>query len=241
MRRGVSPFDITQALKTNFIWELPVGRGQPFLGDVSGWVNHLVGGWAINGNIRIQSGTPVSLGNVTLVGMTAKELQDAVGIYRDEHDATGVQGARSNVDVYFLPLDIRQNTYRANNISLVAGVPTYTQGAPTGRYIAPAGFGNCAQSYTGECGFNNLVLKGPAFFRSDISIVKKFRFTERVNMELRGELLNAFNNIIRLSGKGSMRHWPARPPARFTSAYQDTSTTNDPGGRLVQWVIRLNF
>lgn len=241
-RRGHSTFDITHAVKANFIWELPVGRGQPFLGDAPRWLNHLVGGWGINGNVRIQSGTPFSLGNVQLVGMTLKELQDAIGVYRDEQDALGV----ASRDVYFLPLDIRQNTFRAFNIGLIAGVPTYTQGAPTGRFIAPAGFGNCAQAYSGQCGFQNLVLKGPAFFRSDISIVKKIRFTERVNMELRGEMLNAFNNINFIVGSpnadvNAIGGTGAATFARFTAAYQDTSTTNDPGGRLIQWVMRLNF
>jgi hypothetical protein len=65
-RRGVTPFDVTQSFKTNFIYELPVGRGQQFFGGASGWVDKLVGGWGFNGNIRIQSGSPFSLGNVQL-------------------------------------------------------------------------------------------------------------------------------------------------------------------------------
>jgi hypothetical protein len=28
---------------------------------------------------------------------------------------------------------------------------------------------------------------------------------------------------------------------QVTNAYQDTSTTYDPGGRLIQWVLRINF
>ncbi len=28
---------------------------------------------------------------------------------------------------------------------------------------------------------------------------------------------------------------------RTTTAYQDISTTNDPGGRIVQLVLRINF
>jgi hypothetical protein len=242
MRRGHSPFDITHAFKTNFIWELPVGRGQAFLGDLPGWANHIIGGWGINGNVRIQSGTAFSFGNVQLVGMTLKELQDSIGIYRDDQDALG----NASRDVYFLPFDIRQNTFRAFNLGLVGGVPTYTQGSPTGRFIAPAGYGNCAQAYSGQCGFQNLVLKGPAFFRSDISIVKKFRFTERVNMELRGEMLNAFNNINFIVGSpnadvNAIGGTGASTFARFTAAYNDISTTHDPGGRLIQWVLRLNF
>lgn len=241
-RRGLSPFDITHSFKTNFIYELPFGRGQSFFGDAPGWVNQIIGGWGFNGNIRIQSGSNFNMGNVQLVGMTAKELQKMIGIYRGQTDAAG----NASRDVYILPFEIRQNTYRAFNVGLVSGVPTYTQGAPTGKFIAPAGYGNCAQAYTGQCGYNNLVLKGPAFFRSDISIVKKFRVTERINMEMRGELLNAFNNINFLVGAAAndvngLGGQGATTFGRYTAAYQDTSTTNDPGGRLVQWVLRVNF
>ncbi|HET9789131.1 MAG TPA: hypothetical protein VFP47_18490, partial [Pyrinomonadaceae bacterium] len=242
-RRGVTPFDITQAFKTNFIYELPVGRGQQFFGGVSGWADKLLGGWGFNGNIRMQSGSPFSLGNVQLVGMTAKDLQEAIGVYRNQADADGVN--RGNV--WVLPLDIRQNTFRAFNTAFGSGTAgaIYTQGAPEGRYIAPAGLG-CLQPFAGGCGFNNLVLKGPAFFRSDLSVVKKIRFTENTNLELRGEMLNAFNNINFLIGSpnndvNTLTGFGAATFGRFTNAYQDISTTNDPGGRLVQLVVRFNF
>ncbi len=175
--------------------------------------------------------------------MTAKELQEAIGVYRGQADADGV--VRGNVFVF--PQDIRENTFRAFNTAFAQGTnqPVYTQGAPTGRYIAPQGLG-CLQGFAGGCGFNNLVLKGPAFFRSDLSIVKKIRFTENTNLELRGEFLNAFNNINFLLGSASndinsLGGTNAATFARFTAAYQDISTTNDPGGRLVQLVVRFNF
>jgi hypothetical protein len=242
-RRGVTPFDITQAFKTNFIYELPVGRGQHFLSGANGWQEKVLGGWGFNGNIRIQSGSPFSLGNVQLVGMTAKELQNAIGVYRNQADADGIN--RGNI--WSLPLDIRQNTFRAFNTAFAAGTnqPIYTQGDPTGRYIAPAGL-NCISGIVGDCGFQNLVLKGPAFFRSDLSIVKKIRFTENTNLELRGEMLNAFNNINFLIGSASndintLGGFGTATFGRYTAAYQDISTTNDPGGRLVQLVVRFNF
>jgi hypothetical protein len=174
--------------------------------------------------------------------MTQDELQDAVGIYRGEKDADGV--VRGNV--FFLPEDIRLNTFRANNINFTAAGATFTQGAPTGRFIAPQGFGNCLTTYLGSCGFHNLVLKGPSFFRSDLSIVKKVNFSETMNLELRGEFLNAFNNINFLVGNASndvnaIGGFGAATFGRYTAAYQDISTTNDPGGRLVQLVVRFNF
>jgi len=244
LRKGVAPFNITHGLKMNFIYEMPFGQGKAWLSGVHGWKEKLVGGWGVNGNVRIQSGSPFSLGNVQLVGMTQKELQDAVGVRRDV-DADGVY--RGNV--YIFPLDIRQNTWKANNIGFnTTGAlgGTFTQGAPTGRFIAPAGFGNCVQAVPGSCGFANLVLYGPSFFRTDASIVKKIKFTENTNLELRGEFLNAFNNINFLVGNASndlntLTGLNATTFSRYTAAYQDLSTTNDPGGRLVQLVVRFNF
>ncbi|HJP94490.1 MAG TPA: TonB-dependent receptor [Pyrinomonadaceae bacterium] len=248
IKKGPTPFDITQALKLNFIWEVPVGQGRTFMGGASKLTDMLVGGWGFNGNIRIQSGSPfffnapVSIGpgiqnagNFQLVGMSLKELQKAVGVYRDPDGF-----------VYVLPKDIRDNTIKAFNVAMTTSGPAYTQGAPTGRFIAPAGFGNCVEAIHGDCGFANMVLKGPSFFRSDLSLVKKFRFTETVNVEMRLEMLNAFNNINFLVGAAgndvnSVGNLTSSAFARMTAAYQDLSTTNDPGGRVGQLVLRINF
>jgi hypothetical protein len=248
LKKGYTPFDITQAMKFNFIWEVPVGRGRGFMGDTSKAMDFLVGGWGFNGNVRVQSGSPfffnapvsigpaiANAGNFQLVGMTLKELQKAVGVYRDEDGF-----------IYVLPKDIRENTVKAFNVQMTGTGASYTQGTPTGRFIAPAGYGNCAQTFHGECGFANLVLKGPAFFRSDLSLVKKLRFTETVNVELRLEMLNAFNNINFLVGAAgndvnSVGNLTSSAFGRMTAAYQDLSTTNDPGGRVGQLVIRINF
>jgi hypothetical protein len=247
LKRNVAPFDVTHSLKTNFIYELPVGQGRRFLSGAHGIVNGFLGGWGFNGNIRIQSGNPVQVGTVSLVGMDVKELQKAVGVYRDPDGF-----------IYVLPKDIRDNTVKAFNFAVqitdptvASGLPssaaiTYTGGAPSGRFIAPAGFGNCGQRFSGDCGFQNLVIKGPAFFRSDLSIIKKVKFTENTALELRGEFLNAFNNINFLVGGAgndlnALSSFNSSAFGRMTQAYQDLSTTNDPGGRLVQLVVRFNF
>ena len=76
------------------------------------------------------------------------------------------------------------------------------------------------------------------FTRFDLSLVKKIRFTEQKNFELRGEFLNAFNNInfngTTCAGNGSTC-------GVTSSAYQDASQTADYGGRMVQIVMRINF
>ena len=243
LRKNVAPFDIKQAFKTNFIYELPFGRGKMFMSDANGLMNHVLGDWTFNGNVRIQSGSPFSLGNVQLIGMTARDLQNMVGVYRSQPNSDGTANTR---EVWILPADVRLNTFRANNTTFTAAGAVYTQGAPSGRFIAPAGFGNCQQGYPGQCGYNNLVLKGPAFFRFDLSMTKRIRFSERMNIELRAEALNAFNNINWIVGGAgadvnALGGLGAATFGRYTAAYQDISTTNDPGGRLVQLVFRFNF
>jgi hypothetical protein len=235
LRRGVTPFDIRNSFKTNFIYELPVGKGRMFMSNAHGLVNALVGGWGMNGNIRIQSGNPFSLGNVQLIGMTKGNLENLVKSYRDPDGF-----------IYVFPKDIRDQTIKANSISIGASGPTYTNGAPSGRFIAPAGFNNCQQAFSGGCGFQNLVIHGPRFTRFDLSVAKKVNFSEHINVEVRVEMLNAFNNINFLVGSAAndvntLGGLSSTSFGRMTAAYQDTSTTNDPGGRIGQLVLRLNF
>ena len=245
LNRVVSPWDLTHGFKANWIWELPVGRGHWLAGGANGVLDRIVGGWAIHGQARIQSGSTFSFGNVQLVGMTRKDLQKAIKIRKDPN-------GRSLGAVFFLPQDVIDNTIKAFNVGVVN--PTtpattaiaFTQGAPTGRYIAPASSNGCVQAYTGACGFSNLVLYGPALTRFDISLVKRIKVTETVNFEMRGEFLNAFNNINFKIGSQSSEistigGFSSSTFGQTSAAYQDLSTTNDVGGRMVQIVLRINF
>jgi len=89
-------------------------------------------------------------------------------------------------------------------------------------------------------------LHGPHFTRFDLSFVKKTKITERINFEFRAEFLNAFNNINFKIGSLSSDTstggtLSSTAFGQITNAYQDPSTTNDPGGRLIQFVARINF
>jgi hypothetical protein len=220
----------------NWIYELPVGKGKALLGNAHGVAQQILGGWAIDGTGRVQSGDPFTLGDVTLAGMTRNQLQDAVGMNFND-------GAKI---AYFLPQDIIQNTIKAFNTSATSANGYGSLGAPTGRYIAPANRPGCIEAFAGQCGGTQTVLYGPHFTRFDISAVKKFRLAEKVNLEFRAEFLNAFNNINFLVGSAqndtnSATNFSSQSFGQVTNAYQDTSTTYDPGGRLIQWVLRLNF
>lgn len=58
--RGNSDFDVTHAISSDFIYDLPFGHDQEFLGHSSTLVNELVGGWAISGLVNFHSGLAVT-------------------------------------------------------------------------------------------------------------------------------------------------------------------------------------
>ncbi len=180
----------------------------------------------------MQSGTLFNFGNVRLVGMTNKDLQDAYKLRFD--DAGG--------KAYLLPQDIIDNSIKAFAVSATSATGYGSGGAPTGRYIAPANGPNCIQVYSGQCAPSNVIVTGPKFVRFDMSLVKRVRLSERMNFELRAEFLNAFNNINFQNLTGAAQTSPTNVTfGQVTAAYSDLSNTNDPGGRIGQIVLRFNF
>jgi len=58
---AVSANDIRHNLVTSYIYELPVGHGQHFLGRSTGVAEAILGGWQINGLFNLRSGLPVNV------------------------------------------------------------------------------------------------------------------------------------------------------------------------------------
>jgi len=176
--------NIPQVVKGNWSYDLPIGRGHWLLGNAPGIVQHAIGGWQFNGTARLQSGDPIDVGNVRLIGMTRKDLQNALHIRMDD----------ANRRVYSLPQDIIDNTVRANNVSATSANGYSAQGAPTGRYIAPANSRDCIEFFNGDCGATSVIVYGPRYVNFDLSASKQFKITERVNFEIKADMFNAFNN-----------------------------------------------
>ena len=62
---GNSNFDIRNAFKGYFAYELPFGKGKQFLSSSSNIENELVGGWRLSGTFITQSGNPFTVTNNT--------------------------------------------------------------------------------------------------------------------------------------------------------------------------------
>ncbi len=232
--------NVRHALKTQWDWQLPVGRGQRFGADMHPVLNAVLGGWQFNGVGRIQTRTvnialttgPTLQRNVRLVGMTEKELRKLFKFDVRVDPATGLR------TVYMLPDDVILNTRRAYSLSTTSPTGYSALGVPEGRYLAPANSLDCIQRKLGDCAPRTLHVPVPLFVRFDVGITKKFKAGGSRNIELRLDLLNVLDNI---------NFNPATVPGtaagifQSTSAYTDNSNTYDPGGRLGQLMIRFNW
>jgi hypothetical protein len=61
LEKGRAGYDISHRFVTTATWELPVGRGKPFL-NTGGWKNALLGGWELVVSQHFQTGPPMTIG-----------------------------------------------------------------------------------------------------------------------------------------------------------------------------------
>jgi len=225
-----SGFDLRHALKANYIYELPFGPGKRFLANGNVVMKKAVEGWEFAGVMRVQSGLPFFLsslatfnGNgsgIVLNNLTSKELQSMVNI-RKTTDANG-RGV-----VYYLPDSLIRNTMAAYNTGgLTPANVDATQPSISG---APAG----------QLGWRGYLYQNWNRFY-DMSIVKRTRIGEGTkNVEFRATALNIFN--LTNFGSGGAYSNIGTTFGQVTGAYRDISGTVEPGGRILEFMLRINF
>ena len=203
---GSATGNVRHVWATNWVYELPFGRGKPFGSDVGGAMDRLIGGWNFQGVARVQSGRMIDLGNVRLVGMSADDVRNAFQprLVQDPNNPYRTL-------VYLLPQDIIDNTIKAYSVNATG----YTAGAPTGRYFAPPNGPDCLETAQtsntntltgfGDCGARSLLVTGPKVMRVDISVIKRVPVSGSVKLEMQWQVFNVFNrvNFNPISGIGS--------------------------------------
>lgn len=126
-RRGPSDFDVRHRFVGSYIWELPFGKGRPYLHD--GALAHVLGGWRLSGLANVRSGRPFTVGangnSTALGGVRGGGL---VGAFADCLRDGSLSGDERNIDRWFdttayaVPNPARlgtcgRNTLRGPNLS----------------------------------------------------------------------------------------------------------------------------
>jgi hypothetical protein len=139
-----------------------------------------------------------------------------VGVYK----STAANGVGI---VTFLPDSVIYNTKAA----FATGGLTPANLDPNSKYIGPAA--------AGTVGYRAFITL-PVWRFYNFSLIKQTKITERVNFEFRGQCLNCLN-LVNFQPNNNI----GSAFGQITAAYRDTSGTVDPGGRILEWVFRLNF
>jgi len=211
---------LPHTFKLNWVLEMPFGQGRRFGASAGRFLDRIIGGWEMDGVFRIQSADVESFGNVRLVGMTDKELQSVFKLRFDN----------ANRIIYQLPDDIIQNTILAYSFNATS--PTgYSGAVPTGRYFSPARGADCIAVFAQDCAPRDHYVQGAPWDKLDVSFVKRIRFTENKNFELRAEFINAFNEVN--------FNYTTSCASSSLNTCQVTGTQGGP--RTVQIIMRLNF
>jgi hypothetical protein len=242
--KGPSPYDIRSAVKMNWVYEMPFGPKQRFFSHVSNPIaRKALEGWQLASVTRLQSGSPIRLisgrftqnqndSGVILHNLTVSQLQDMMTIRKVTLAATANSGPLGAV--FYLPQALLDNTNAAFEVNGKT-LANLDKNAP---YIGPA-------DQPGQMG-ERVFLYGPMQQKWDFSLGKKTNIGEHANIEFRMQALNAFNLtnfLLFVPGSGITTTLGANGTGfgQTSGAYRDLSNTNDPGGRIIEFSLRLNF
>ena len=179
--RAESTWDIPQVLQFTYVYALPVGRGKKFGAGMNKSLDAFVGGWQINGIIRIDDGRPIIpfLNNPVAIP-TYGQRPNLNGILR--RSGGSIENAIDKTAVN--PSAAPPTSYFAN----AAVDPTC--GCPTASSVlqipAPYTLGSTPRVITS--------VRQPGARNVNLSLFKEFPIRERMRIEYRLEAFNAFNH-----------------------------------------------
>jgi hypothetical protein len=202
LEKSLSTTDIPHMFKAYVSYELPFGRGKALWTGAGKAVNTLVGGWAVSSILNYYSGTPLGFSASSPLSGGWNGGANRANIAAGEMRVSSFKKENFSLDVPASP----NNTYL--NKSLFSDAPPLTLGTSAYRYGQARRIGTISEN---------------------IGLLKNHRIGERMRIQLRAELLNAFN-----------RHQLGSPNTTVTSPLfgQVTSVS---GNRSIQIGARMDF
>ena len=207
------------------IYELPFGKGKPFLNE-GRLINAIFGGIQFTSIINYSSGVPISIkdinGTLNRIGrsnrqtafsnLTAEQIRDLTGLFFQ------------NGKIYFI------------NPSVIAPNGTAHGGSvegPNAPGFAGQAFFRVQPGQTGNLPRN--FLDGPWYFNWDAGLIKNIAFNERVRLQLRAEAFNVLNrtNFFIAENSGSFD--------LDSSTFGQIQPSSNYGPRLMQFAVRFEF
>jgi len=208
--RARSDIDRPNTVNWSLTYTLPIGRSHWIGGNMPDWADRFLGGWEI-GSLGIwTSGQPFSVSSGVLTGPN----QVAFGPL-----ATNI-GALA--DFNGTDRNIGQVERVGNGVRFFTPAQVAMFSVPN-----PGSYGNSGRN----------AFRGPGFFDTDLSLVKRFRVKESMFVSFRAEAYNLFNTV-NFNPPGVN----LQTPATFgVISATPTGAGNQSGARILQGALRFDF
>jgi hypothetical protein len=166
--RGLSDFDQPQRVSFSYVWELPFGKGKPFLSNGIGAA--ILGGWQTSGVYTFSSGRPFTM-------VSGSNYSNALDVYGAATAVPNVIGTPQTVGT------VGCWVFESANPACLAANPT---GADAFQEQALGQFGNAGRN----------TLRGPHTNVFDFSLMRNFHLYERATLQARWEVFNLANTPV---------------------------------------------
>ena len=199
LQKGLETFHRRHTINAFGAWDLPFGKNKMVLTNAHGWVDQIVGGWQLSGIFNWATGAPIGFnaGNgansatvfrQTLGAQSSVNTADLVGALPDFGEVrkgNGFVEYFENLRTKAAPLpDFGGNTTlpgRFTNQVVVDTANTVVLQNP-----APGTTGSTGQRW----------FEGPANFRMDAALQKKFVIDEAKSFTIRADAVNVLNTPV---------------------------------------------
>ncbi|HEX4231673.1 MAG TPA: carboxypeptidase regulatory-like domain-containing protein [Bryobacteraceae bacterium] len=176
---ALNDFNRTVSYVQSYVYQLPFGRGKPFLNSVSSGLDKVIGGWQIEGILTVMTGLPFTVTysstylNLNQGGTnTPEQVDPSVKILN------GINTTSNGGSPWFDPTAFGPPPCQS---------ATPSAACPTGAADQVPG----AAQQAGNVGRNSMI--GPGFFNLNAALAKTTQFGERLTMQLRLETVNTTN------------------------------------------------
>lgn len=175
LERGRSDFDIGHVFSAVFSYQLPVGRGKPFLPSLRGWKHGFLGGWQLSGTARMYTGQPFTVKTADVeanLGESNRPNRISKGTQADD-----ASPGRRGPDFPWFDVMAFEAVPCVDEEDAGRSCGTSMHG------FSPFEFGNSGRN----------ILDGPGLIGINIGLRKNFQFKERRRLQVRLDIFNVLN------------------------------------------------
>ena len=210
LMRARSDIDRPHTFNWSVAYTLPIGDGRLIGGNMPDWLDRIAGGWEIGSLGFVTTGQPLSISSGIFTGPNASNFGPLASNLGALADYRGTDRSIGKLERFG------------------GGVRFFTpEQAALFSVPEPGSIGNSGRN----------TFRGPGFFNTDLSVVKRFRLREKMAVTFRTEAYNLLNTVNFNAPAVNLQ----TPQTFGVISATPTGASNQSGARIMQFALRFDF